>query len=105
MSFRSISAGKSKREGASRMAIDNRLLARLVRSTGGKLLDRAAGRLFPPTSTAKSKGTIGKAIAGAAITRIAARSVPGALLVGGGLLAKSLYDRRRARKEHDDAEL
>jgi hypothetical protein len=83
------------------MAIDNRLLARLVRSTGGKLLDGVAGRLFPPTSAAK--GTIGKAIAGAAITRIAARSVPGALLVGGGLLAKSLYDKRRARKEPDDA--
>ncbi len=29
--------------------------------------------------------------------RIASRSVPGALLVGGGLLAKTLYDRGRAR--------
>jgi hypothetical protein len=90
------------------MAIANSLLARLVRTTGGKLLGKATARLFPVVADApKAKRSIGRAIAGAAITRIATRSVPGALVVGGGLLAKSLYDRRRARKaapgKDDDA--
>ncbi len=31
------------------------------------------------------------------VTKIATRSVPGALLVGGGLLAKTLYDRGKSR--------
>jgi hypothetical protein len=31
-----------------------------------------------------------------AIARVAVRSVPGAILVGGGLLAKTLYDRSRS---------
>ena len=81
------------------MAIDNRLLARLARSTGGKLLDIAATRLFPaPTDAPKAKSSLTRALTGAAITRIATRSVPGALVVGAGLLAKSLYDRRRERR-------
>jgi len=33
-------------------------------------------------------------------TRIATRSIPGALLVGGAILAKTLYD--RAQEEADD---
>ena len=81
------------------MAIVRSLLARLVRTTGGKVLDQATARLFPPVAdAAKAKRPVSRAIAGAALTRIATRSVPGALLVGGGLLAKTLYDRRRARK-------
>ena len=79
------------------MPLDNRLRARIARSTGGKLLDKAAQRLFPAVSQApKAAPSITRAIAGAALTRIAARSVPGAIVVGGGLLAKELYDRRRA---------
>jgi hypothetical protein len=39
------------------------------------------------------------------VARVATRSVPGALLVGGGLLAKTLYDRsisrRKARRRGD----
>jgi hypothetical protein len=33
-----------------------------------------------------------------------ARSVPGALIVGGGLLAKTLYDRRKARTARAEGE-
>ncbi len=33
------------------------------------------------------------------VTALATRSVPGALLVGGGLLAKTLFDRSRSRRE------
>ena len=79
------------------MALNNRLLARIARSTGGRLLDKASERLFPTLAEApKAKPSITRAIAGAALTRIAARSVPGAIVVGGGILAKGLYDRRRA---------
>ena len=37
-------------------------------------------------------------VAGIVVMRIATRSVPGALLVGGGLLAKTLYDRSKERQ-------
>jgi len=72
------------------------LLARIVRFGGGKLLDRAVGRLLPATGAARTNSTLGKGLTGAALTRIATRSVPGAILIGGGLLAKMLYDRRHA---------
>ena len=87
------------------MAIASRLLARLVRTTGGRLLDRATARLIPPVADAtKAKRPIASALTGAALTRIATRSVPGALVVGGGLLAKTLYDRRRKRNVQSGAE-
>ena len=35
---------------------------------------------------------------GVIATRVATRSLPGALAVGGALMAKRLYDRRKARK-------
>ena len=81
----------------------NRLLVGIVRRGGGKLLDLAAGRLTGKAATtvdaAKPKSSLTGAMAGAAIARIATRSVPGAIVVGGGMLAKALYDRRRARQE------
>ena len=76
------------------------LLARIVRRGGGQLLDAAAGLLFAEKADAtKAKSSISRSITGAVLTRIATRSVPGALVIGGSLLAKSLYDRRRAQKE------
>lgn len=45
-------------------------------------------------------------IAAYGITRLATRSVPGAILVGGGLVAKALFDqseKRRARKAKEAA--
>lgn len=78
--------------------VSNRLLARIVRQGGGKLLNLALGRLLPAEKEAKKvplhKRSLTKGIAGAAITKIATRSVPGAIVVGGGLIAKALYDRR-----------
>ena len=53
------------------------------------------GRLRP--SGQYGVGIAGK-IAGAALVRVATRSVPGAIVVTSGLVAKKLYDRRRARK-------
>lgn len=74
---------------------------------------RSAGRL---ARLALEKGLLGKrygsqfakeavdnrpllhTIAAYGVTKIATRSVPGALLVGGGLLVKTLYDRSRSRR-------
>ena len=71
------------------------ILAKLARQHGGKLLDGAIGKALPD---AGGKGSLLTGIAGAALVRIATRSVPGAIVVGGGLLAKTLYDRRREKR-------
>ena len=39
-----------------------------------------------------------QALAAYGVTKLATRSVPGALLVGGGLLAKTLFDRSQSRR-------
>ena len=41
-----------------------------------------------------SNGLLGAGL-GIAATRLATRSIPGALIVGGALLAKTLYDKRQ----------
>ncbi|WP_240782032.1 hypothetical protein [Qipengyuania sediminis] len=52
--------------------------------------------------------TLGQSLISFALARLATRSVPGALVVGGGALAKSLLDRRKNRlsaKAEGDAKL
>ena len=75
--------------------MDRQLLARIAKQGGGKLVDLALGKAAPDDM--KKRSLTGK-IAGVALTRIATRSVPGAIIVGGGMLAKALFDRRHARK-------
>lgn len=58
---------------------------------GRSLGDRKAGRVV------KGRGMVGTLVS-TALARVATRSVPGAIVVGGGLLAKTLYERRHARK-------
>lgn len=43
--------------------------------------------------------TMGKSVVTYAATRLATRSIPGLLVVGGGLVAKTLLDRRSARQK------
>lgn len=43
-----------------------------------------------------SNGLLGAGL-GIAATRLATRSIPGALLVGGAFVAKKLYDKRKER--------
>ncbi len=50
----------------------------------------------------KGNGLLGAGI-GIAATRLATRSIPGALLVGGAFVAKKLYDKRKERKQLDAA--
>ncbi len=71
------------------------ILRRIARQHGGKLLDGAIGKALPDVG---GKSSLLSGIAGAALVRVATRSVPGAIVVGGGLLAKTLYDRRRAKR-------
>ena len=56
----------------------------------------AAGIKVPKAG--RPKRSLATKLAMAAATRIATRSVPGAIMVGGALLAKTLYDRKRAKK-------
>ncbi|MDE2436922.1 MAG: hypothetical protein KGM49_11740 [Sphingomonadales bacterium] len=76
---------------------NNRILAEIARKGGGKLLDTAVGRVLPADSEPARKTLLG-GIAAAVAIRVATRSVPGALVIGGGIIAKRLYDRRHARK-------
>ena len=56
-----------------------------------KMGSKKAGRLIEGRSMMQT-------LVGAGIARLATRSVPGAIVVGGGLLAKTLYDRKRSRR-------
>ena len=80
----------------------NLLIADIALRGGGRLLRHVVEQAMLGTKynphTAKSliKGRgMGQALLGTAVARVATRSVPGAILIGGGLLAKALYDRRK----------
>lgn len=83
------------------MSGERDILAKIARQHGGTLLNAAIDKALPQGASGKT-GLIGK-LAGAAALRIATRSIPGAIVVGGGLLAKTLYDRRRARAAREPA--
>ncbi|MES2492353.1 MAG: hypothetical protein V4579_03630 [Pseudomonadota bacterium] len=87
----------------------NMVLADIALRSSGALLRRVLekGLLGRAHSTGKAeriiKGrTMTQTLVGTAVARIATRSVPGALIVGGGLLAKTLYDRHRTRQAASD---
>lgn len=82
----------------------NLILADIALRAGGALLRRGVEKgLVGSQLGAKKAGRLIKGrsmvqtLVGTAIARVATRSVPGAIVVGGGLLAKTLYDRRRGR--------
>lgn len=88
-------------EGPSSNPMTNLLIADLALRGGGQLLRHAVertllGAKFSPTKAKNIVGgrTMFQTLLGTAVARIAMRSVPGAILVGGGLLAKTLLDRR-----------
>jgi hypothetical protein len=62
----------------------------LLKTIAGAVVGEAVGRR-------KGHGVLGAGL-GILATRIATRSLPGALAIGGALVAKKLYDRRKARK-------
>lgn len=90
--------------GPSTNAMTNLILADIALRAGGALLRRGVerGLLGNRTGAARAKKiirgrTMGETLIGTALARVATRSVPGAIVVGGGLLAKTLYDRRHGK--------
>lgn len=82
----------------------NLIIADLALRGGGQLLRHAVERALlgvkysPDEAKKLVKGrTLTQSLVGTAVVRLATRSVPGAILVGGSLLAKTLYDRRRGK--------
>jgi hypothetical protein len=81
------------------MSLPDRLLARLARQGGSRLLNTAITKALPDKpDPADAKRNIFAGIAGAIAMRVATRSVPGAIVVTSGLVAKTLYDRRKAKR-------
>jgi hypothetical protein len=62
----------------------------LLKTIAGAVVGDAIGKR-------RGRGLLGAGI-GIAATRLATRSIPGALLVGGAFLAKALYDKRKKPK-------
>ena len=94
---RSILAGIAMRAGSTllKRSVDRGILgaAPEVLKSAAKAAGVAAAAKAP-----KPKRSIGTRLLTAAATRIATRSVPGAIVVGGVLLAKTLHERRKNRK-------
>jgi hypothetical protein len=99
-------AGTVVREtsGPSPNPMTNLVIADIALRGGAQLLRHAVERtvLGAKYSPEKAKDIVkGRSMAqtliGTALARVATRSVPGAIVIGGGLLAKTLYDRSRAR--------
>ncbi len=65
----------------------------MLKSIAGAVIGEVIGRK-------RGKGLLGAGI-GLVATRIATRSVPGLLLVGGAIAAKTIYDKRKERRIGD----
>jgi hypothetical protein len=63
----------------------------MLRSIAGAVVGEVIGRK-------RGHGLLGAGI-GVVATRLATGSIPGLLLVGGAIVAKSIYDQRKGRKE------
>lgn len=91
-------------KGPSPNPMTNMIITDIAMRGGGSLLRRAlehavlGAKYTPEKAREITKGrTMTQTLVGTAVARIATRSIPGALIVGGGLLAKTLYDRARNR--------
>ena len=89
------------------------ILLATVALRGGSILVRRGlerallGRRYSPEKAKHIvKGrTMTQSLVSGAAARVATTSVPGAILVGGGLLAKTLYDRRKGVKAVIEGEI
>lgn len=92
--------------GPSPNPMTNLVLADLVLRGSGRLMRRTVEQLLLQSKydqgmarrIVKGRG-LTKTLLSTAIARVATSSVPGALVVGGGLLAKTLYDRNQGRRQ------
>ena len=90
--------------GPSPNPMTNLILTDLLLRGGGQIMRHAVEAALLASKYDKSKAkkiikgrSLTQTIVSTAVARIATRSVPGAILVGGASLAKLLYDRRRGR--------
>lgn len=102
-------AGKA--EGPSPNPMTNLIITDIVLRGGGRLVrtvleKNLLGAKYPPekASALVSGRSMAQTLIGTAVARVATKSVPGALLVGGGLLAKTLYDRRKGAEAREKGE-
>ena len=63
----------------------------MLKSIAGAVIGEVLGRK-------RGHGLLGAGI-GLVATRVATRSIPGLLLVGGAIVAKSIYDKRKERAD------
>jgi len=78
-------------------------LSSLIRRNGQSLVRKAVDAIIvQDKADGQQRISLPRKIAGFALTKLATRSVPGAILVGGVLLAKHLHDRKQERKKGED---
>ena len=98
--------------GPSPNSATNVLIAEILVRSGGRLARRAMEKSLLKARFERSQAAaiiegrgLAHTLVSTTVARVATRSVPGALLVGGGLLAKTLFDRsisrRKARRRGD----
>jgi hypothetical protein len=86
--------------------MDNRSFGKIAREQAPRLIEQAikvlvAGAVVQDEVSDDQKvkkPSLGRRLASAALVRVATKSVPGAILVSGGLIAKALHDRHKARR-------
>ena len=86
--------------------MDKRVLTEIARKHGPKLIEKAIDQLVtsPAAKATKAAGrkprkpSLGRRIVHGALLRVATKSVPGAIIVGGGLIAKALHDRHKTKQ-------
>ena len=86
--------------------LTNLILADIALRAGGAILRRGVergvlGAKYTPTRAKEIiKGrTMSQALLTTAAAKIATKSIPGAIVIGGGMLAKTLYDRSKGRSK------
>jgi hypothetical protein len=99
-------SGVEKVPGPSPNPATNVLIAEILVRSGGRLARRALekgllkARFEPEQAVGIIEGRgLTHTLVSTAVARVATRSVPGALLVSGGLFAKTLFDRTISRRK------
>lgn len=90
--------------GPSPNLLTNLIMADIALRAGGAIMRRGIerGLLGAKYTPQKAKDivkgrTLTQTLVGTALARVATRSVPGAIVVGGAMLAKALHDRSKGR--------
>ena len=98
--------GIQKVPGPSPNPATNVLIAEILVRSAGRLARRTmekgllSAKFQPEEAIAIVEGRgIAHSLVSATVARVATRSVPGALLVGGGMVAKTIYDRSISRRK------